>query len=302
MPAVIRGDLSGRGGGGPPPGAAPASDGARESRRWHREPRAPGGMAAPKRKTSWRARLRRDRALLLMTLPAVALLAVFGYAPMLGLVMAFQDYDLYDGFLHSPWVGLANFQQLFADPGFWHAFANTLVLFSVQLVLFFPVPIALAILLDSLLSRRLRSFVQSVVTLPHFFSFVMIVTIFNEMLGGTGLLNTFLRSHGVKNPPNIMTDPSTFKFLVSGQLIWKEAGWSMIVFLAALAGVIVFVIMRLIAPAFFKNFPVALKPILDSGIILTTIVAVILNAYYNGLGSTEAVEGQLAEAARAADH
>ena len=194
-------------------------------------------MAAPKRKTSWRARLRRDRTLLLMTLPAVALLAVFGYAPMLGLVMAFQDYDLYDGFLHSPWVGLANFQELFADPGFWHAFANTLVLFSVQLVLFFPVPIALAILLDSLLSRRLRSFVQSVVTLPHFFSFVMIVTIFNEMLGGTGLLNTFLRSHGVKNPPNIMTDPSTFKFLVSAQLIWKEAGWSMIVFLAALAAI-----------------------------------------------------------------
>jgi len=186
---------------------------------------------------SWRARLRRDRALLLMTLPAIALLTVFGYAPMLGLVMAFQDYDLYDGFLHSPWAGLANFQQLFSDPGFWHALANTLVLFSVQLVLFFPVPIALAILLDSLLSRRLRAFIQSVVTLPHFFSMVMVVTIFNEMFGGAGLLDTFLRSHGVKNPPNIMTDPGTFKFLISGQLIWKESGWSMIVFLAALAAI-----------------------------------------------------------------
>ena len=172
-----------------------------------------------------------------MTLPALALLAVFGYAPMLGLVMAFQDYDLYDGLLHSPWVGLANFQQLFTDPGFLHAFSNTLLLFSVQLVLFFPVPIALAILLDSLLSRRLRGIVQAVVTLPHFFSFVLVVTIFNEVFGGAGLLDTFLRNHGVSSPFDFMTNPGTFKFLVTGQLIWKEAGWSTIVYLAALAAI-----------------------------------------------------------------
>jgi putative aldouronate transport system permease protein len=172
-----------------------------------------------------------------MTLPAALLLLVFGYTPMLGLVMAFQDYDIYDGFLHSPWVGLANFQQLFTDPGFWQALRNTLELFSVQLVLSFPVPIILAILLDSILSRRMRAFIQSVVTLPHFFSMVMVVTIFNEILGGAGLLDTFLRSHGVKNPPQFMTDPGTFKFLISGQLIWKESGWGMIIFLAALAAI-----------------------------------------------------------------
>ena len=185
----------------------------------------------------WRAKLRRDKALLLMTLPAIVLLAAFGYAPMLGLVMAFQNYDLYDGFLHSPWVGLANFQQLFTDPAFWHAFVNTVVLFSVQLVLFFPVPIALAILLDSLLSRKLRSLIQSVVTLPHFFSWVLVITIFQQMLGGAGLIPGLLRQHGVKNPFDVMTTPGAFKFLVSAQLIWKEAGWSMIVFLAALAAI-----------------------------------------------------------------
>ena len=172
-----------------------------------------------------------------MTLPATALLLVFGYTPMLGLVMAFQDYDIYDGFLHSPWAGLANFEQLFTDPGFWQAFRNTLELFSVQLVLSFPIPIILAILLDSILSRRLRAFIQSVVTLPHFFSMVMVVTIFNEILGGAGLLDTFLRSHGVKNPPQLMTDPGTFKFLISAQIIWKESGWGMIIFLAALAAI-----------------------------------------------------------------
>jgi putative aldouronate transport system permease protein len=182
-------------------------------------------------------RFQRDRSLIIMTLPAMALLLVFGYAPMLGLVMAFQDYDIYDGFLHSPWVGLANFQQLFTDPGFWHAFSNTLELFSVQLVLTFPVPIILAILLDSIMSRRLRSFIQSVVTLPHFFSMVVVVSLFNEILGGAGLLDTFLRSHGMKNPPQFMTDPGTFKFLISAQLIWKESGWGMIIFLAALAAI-----------------------------------------------------------------
>jgi putative aldouronate transport system permease protein len=204
---------------------------------WNGAGGAGAGDHPPQRKISWWVKLRRDKTLIIMCLPALALLAVFGYAPMLGLIMAFEDYDLYDGFTRSPWAGLSNFQQLFSDPGFWHAFTNTLVLFSVQLALFFPVPIALAILLDSLLSRRLRSVIQSVVTLPHFFSMVMVVTIFNEILGGSGLLDTFLRSHGVHNPPDIMTDDSTFKFLISGQLIWKEAGWSMIVFLAALAAI-----------------------------------------------------------------
>jgi putative aldouronate transport system permease protein len=172
-----------------------------------------------------------------MTVPAAVLLLVFGYAPMLGLVMAFQNYDLYDGILHSPWAGFANFQQLFSDPGFWHAFSNTLVLFSVQLALSFPVPIALAIMLDSILSRRLRSFIQSAVTLPHFFSMVMVVTIFDQMLGGSGLLDTFLRTHGVASPPNLVTNQGLFKFLVAGQLIWKESGWNMIVYLAALAAI-----------------------------------------------------------------
>ncbi len=206
----------------------------------------PGGPAARRRfrrarpaasTMSWRVRLRRDKALVLMTLPAILLLAVFGYAPMVGLVMAFENYDLYDGFLHSPWVGLANFQQLLGDPGFWHAFWNTLGLFSVQLVLFFPVPIAFAILLDSLLSRKLRSFIQSVVTLPHFFSWVLVVTIFEQMVGGAGLIPAFLRQHGVSNPFDIMTTPGTFKLLIASQLIWKEAGWGTIVYLAALAAI-----------------------------------------------------------------
>lgn len=190
----------------------------------------------PRRKSSLRVRLRRDSALLLMVLPAVGLLLVFTYLPMAGSVMAFQSYSVYTGFLYSPWVGLANFQALLGDPLFWQAFRNTLVISAVQLVLYFPIPIALAILLNSILSRRIRGLIQSIVYLPHFFSWVLVVTLFQQMLGGAGVLNAFLRQHdfGVWH---IMTNPDTFKYLVTAQAVWKEAGWGIIVFLAALAAI-----------------------------------------------------------------
>ena len=171
-----------------------------------------------------------------MTVPAVVLLLVFNYAPMFGTATAFQSYSIYAGFLHSPWVGLETFRSLFADPLFWSAFRNTLVLSLVQLVLFFPVPIGLALLLNSIMSTRVRTIVQSVVYLPHFFSWVLAVTVFQEMLGGAGALNTFLRRHGMTTW-DIMTDPHTFKFLITAQVVWKEAGWGIIVFLAALAAI-----------------------------------------------------------------
>jgi putative aldouronate transport system permease protein len=183
-----------------------------------------------------RLRFRRDRALLLMTVPAVVLLLIFNYAPMFGTATAFQSYSIYAGFLHSPWVGLATFRSLFADPLFWSAFRNTLLISLVQLVFFFPVPIGLALLLNSIMSARIRTFVQSVVYLPHFFSWVLAVTVFQEMLGGAGALNTFLRRHGLATW-GVMTDPHTFKLLVTAQVVWKEAGWGIIVFLAALAAI-----------------------------------------------------------------
>ncbi|HEX6355678.1 hypothetical protein [Actinophytocola sp.] len=96
----------------------------------------------------------------------------FTYVPMAGSVMAFQSYSVYTGFTGSPWVGLANFEALLGDPLFWQAFENTLVISAVQLVLYFPVPVALAILLNSILSSRIRSVIQSIVYLPHFFSWV----------------------------------------------------------------------------------------------------------------------------------
>ncbi len=185
---------------------------------------------------NFRTRLRRDRSLLLMTVPAVVLLVVFNYVPLFGLVTAFQYYDPLVGVWHSDWAGLDQFHQLFGDPLFWEAMKNTLYLSFVQLALFFPIPIALALLLNSVLSERLRNFVQSVVYLPHFFSWVLAITVFQQMFGGAGVLNQFLRNHDV-GIWDVMTNPHTFALLITSQAIWKEAGWGIIVFLAALAAI-----------------------------------------------------------------
>ncbi|MEJ2857843.1 MULTISPECIES: ABC transporter permease [unclassified Saccharothrix] len=196
-------------------------------------------MTAPRTQrsgTGWRVRLRRDRSLLLMTLPAVLLLVVFNYVPLFGLVTAFQEYDPLIGVWYSEWAGLYQFERLFADPLFWGALTNTLYLSFVQLVLFFPIPIALALLLNSVLSTRVKNFIQSVVYLPHFFSWVLAITIFQQMLGGAGALNQFLRSNDLATW-DVMTNPDTFALLVTAQVIWKEAGWGIIVFLAALAAI-----------------------------------------------------------------
>ncbi|WP_246238903.1 ABC transporter permease, partial [Acrocarpospora corrugata] len=187
-------------------------------------------------KTPFLARLRRDWQLLLMTLPAVVLVVVFHYVPTLGNVIAFQDYTPYDGISGSPWVGLYNFQWLFSDPEFWQAFQNTLTITTFQLIFYFPIPIALAILLDSVLSRKLRLFIQGIVYMPHFFSWVLVVSLFQQILGGAGLLAQTLRQHGYE-PWDIMTNPDTFIVLVTAESVWKDAGWGTIIFLAALAAI-----------------------------------------------------------------
>ncbi|WP_079063174.1 ABC transporter permease [Peterkaempfera griseoplana] len=185
---------------------------------------------------NWRIRLRRDKSLIIMTLPAVALLLVFNYAPLFGLLTAFQYYDPLVGVWHSEWAGFDQFTALFQDPVFWKSLENTLYLSFVQLILFFPVPIVLALLLNTVVSERLRNFIQSIVYLPHFFSWVLAITIFQQMLGGAGILNQFLRQHDI-GTWDIMTNPHTFALLVTSQAIWKEAGWGIIVFLAALAAI-----------------------------------------------------------------
>jgi putative aldouronate transport system permease protein len=177
-----------------------------------------------------------------MTLPAIALILVFNYIPVLGNVVAFQDYDPYlsdNGFVamfESPWVGFDNFQRIFADSAFWHAVQNTFVLFFLQLVLYFPIPILLALLINSVVRPRVRAVAQAIMYLPHFFSWVLVVTVFQQIFGGAGIIAQTLRQHGHMGI-DLMTDPGIFKFLVTAEGVWKDAGWGIIVFLAALSSV-----------------------------------------------------------------
>ncbi|MEV2267151.1 ABC transporter permease [Nonomuraea africana] len=195
-----------------------------------------GSGSHPRKASTLGVRLRRDWQLLLMVVPAIGLLLLFHYVPLLGNVIAFQDYSPYVGIKDSPWVGLANFQWLLIDESFWQATLNTLLITAFQLVFYFPVPIALAILLDSVVSRRLRMLIQNIVYLPHFFSWVLVVTLFQQMFGGAGLLAQTLRANGYQGV-DIMTNPDTFLILVTAETVWKDAGWGMIIFLAALAAI-----------------------------------------------------------------
>ncbi|WP_197522359.1 ABC transporter permease [Occultella aeris] len=187
------------------------------------------------RQQPWWARMWRDRTLLLFALPGMVLILIFQYVALAGNVIAFQDYQPFLGIRDSLWVGWENFRVLVnGDPAFVTAVRNTLALTLIQTVFVFPVPIALALLLNSLLSERIKKFVQSVLYLPHFLSWVVIVAIFQQVLGGAGLLNNFLRAQGWATL-DILGNPDIFFGLLTTQVIWKDAGWSTILFLAALS-------------------------------------------------------------------
>ncbi|MGY0020069.1 ABC transporter permease [Streptomyces sp. cg35] len=187
------------------------------------------------RKTFWQ-RVKRDKVMLLLCLPGFLYFVVFHYVPLLGYMVAFQDYQPYLGYLHSAWTGLTNFTNAFADPDFWSATGNTLEIALVQLVLFFPVPIGLALLLNSIVSDKLRRFVQSVVYLPHFIGWVIIVSIFQQILGGAGVVPDLLEAVGLPRY-DMMTDPDAFPWLLALQVMWKDAGWGTIIILAALLSI-----------------------------------------------------------------
>jgi putative aldouronate transport system permease protein len=180
--------------------------------------------------------LSRDTLLvLLLGIPGALALILFHYLPLLGNVIAFQDYQPYLGLTESEWVGFSNFAFLWdGNPEFLNALWNTVILTVIQTVLVFPVPLALALLLNSLAGERLKRLLQSVFYLPHFLSWVIVVALFQQMLGNAGMLNTFLVQHDLP-VLHIIGVPDLFKALLTSQAIWKDAGWGTIIFLAAIS-------------------------------------------------------------------
>lgn len=187
------------------------------------------------RKLRWQ-RMRKVKTMYVFIVPGIIFFTVFAYLPMLGNVVAFQDYRPFKGVMGSRFVGFDNFIAIFSDPELLLALANTLVIAALLLVFAFPAPILLALLINSLVSTRLKRFVQSVAYLPHFLSWVIVISMWQKLLGGSGALAQAMTAWGAQGV-NIMSNPDTFKFLVVAQAIWKNVGWGTIVYFAAMAGI-----------------------------------------------------------------
>ncbi|RCX22576.1 hypothetical protein DFP94_101156 [Fontibacillus phaseoli] len=141
--------------------------------------------------------LKRNKLLYLMIFPGLLYFIVFKYFPMGGLVIAFQDYQPFLGIAGSPWVGFKHFVRLFTEPTFFMLLSNTLILFAMNIVFFFPLPIILALMMNEVRSKWFKSTVQSMVYLPHFMSWVIIVSITYVFLNvDGGLINELLASLG----------------------------------------------------------------------------------------------------------
>lgn len=186
---------------------------------------------------SWKSAIKRDKYLYLLALPGLLFFLIFKYVPLWGLAIAFKDYSPYLGFWQSDWIGLKYFEQFFSSPDFLLLFRNTMAISLLNIIFFFPLPIVLALMLNEVRSLAYKKIVQTIVYLPHFLSWVVIVGIcFLIFSQGSGIINNLITEFGGK-PVAFLTEPNSFWLMLTAQVVWKEAGWGTILFLAALAGI-----------------------------------------------------------------
>lgn len=180
---------------------------------------------------------RRGIPLYLMIIPGFLYFLIFRYAPMGGIILAFKDFDPFVGIVKSDWVGLAHFRTLFQEPDFWRILTNTLTLSALNLFFYFPAPIIVAVLLNEARLKWFSRTVQTVVYIPHFVSWVVVVGITVVLFAAQdGGVNKLLADQGLAKI-ELLTDPDYFRGLYLFQNIWKETGWGTIIFLAALSAV-----------------------------------------------------------------
>ena len=172
----------------------------------------------------------------LIALPGIIHFVLFRYVPMLGNVIAFQDYNIFSGIKDSPWVGWKHFADMFTYAEFYRIMVNTLLLGLYSILFGFPAPIILALLLNEIARTWFKRWVQTLLYLPHFLSWVIVGSIFINLLSMDGFLHMLFGWTGL---PNIdyVTQTEYFRSIIVGMGIWKEMGWGMIIYLAALSGI-----------------------------------------------------------------
>ncbi|GIO87662.1 protein lplB [Paenibacillus faecis] len=171
-----------------------------------------------------------------LLIPGLVWLVLFAYMPMGGLSLAFKDFKANLGIWGSPWVGWENFEYVFRDPAFIDAVWKTLAINITKLIIQFPFPIMLALLLNELRMSRYKKVMQTVFTFPHFLSWIVVSGIVINVLSHDGLINSALTLFGAQ-PINFMGSEKLFLPMIIVTDIWKSAGWGAIIYLAAISGI-----------------------------------------------------------------
>nr|WP_135549710.1 ABC transporter permease subunit [Paenibacillus cymbidii] len=172
-----------------------------------------------------------------LLLPGLVFLFLFKYTPMYGVIIAFQDFNIFDGISGSSWVGLEHFKKLMQSDEFMQVFGNTLIISMYKIVMLFPLPILLALLLNEVGRLWFKKTVQTLVYLPHFLSWVIISGLFINILSpSAGIVNEVIQSLGGQ-PVSFLLDNDYFRGVLVFTAGWKEVGWNAVIFIAAIAGI-----------------------------------------------------------------
>ncbi|MCM3629471.1 ABC transporter permease subunit [Paenibacillus glycanilyticus] len=172
-----------------------------------------------------------------LLVPGLIFLLLFKYTPMYGVVIAFQDFNIFSGIGGSEWVGLEQFRKLVHSEDFFRVLTNTLLISMYKIVLLFPVPIVVALLLNEVRKMLFKRTIQTIIYLPHFLSWVIISGLFVTLLSPTdGLVNQIITLFSGE-PISFLQDNSFFRSVVVFTAGWKEIGWNAIIFIAAIAGI-----------------------------------------------------------------
>ncbi|WP_410515047.1 ABC transporter permease subunit [Paenibacillus sp. BR2-3] len=173
-----------------------------------------------------------------MALLGVAWMIVFNYIPMYGIIIAFKEFNIIKSIAEAPWVGLTHFKEFLADENFGNVMKNTLGISLIKLFIGFPLPIIFALFLNEVRSIRYKKAIQTISYLPHFLSWVVLGGILATWLADVGIINHILMGlHFIDQPISYLAEPKYFWTIIITSDIWKELGWSAIIYLAAIAGV-----------------------------------------------------------------
>ncbi|WP_223870033.1 ABC transporter permease [Paenibacillus sabuli] len=194
-----------------------------------------GAVRMPQRRN--RRRLRQNIPYFILFTPIIVYFLLFKYAPMGGLVIAFKDYNFADGVFGSPWVGLGQFETLFSNPQTLRIIRNTFVLSVLALLIGFPFPILLAVLLNEVGRVWFKRGVQTLVYLPHFLSWVIVSGIVITIFSIEGVINNLFADWLGWSPIQFLYSEGSWLALFIGSGIWKGAGWGAIIYLAALSSI-----------------------------------------------------------------